>query len=263
MAKIPLWENTPGFDPAFGQDEPSIEPFILDDGQEHGAVIVFPGGGYNHLAAHEAEPIAQWLNAAGFSAFVLRYRVAPYQHSLPWQDASRAIRTVRARAAEWKVQPDKIGVLGFSAGGHLAATVSTHYDAGDSAASDPIERASSRPDAAVLCYAVTTFDERYYHGGSRNCLFGENPDPNLLLAFSAENQATPQTPPTFLWHTATDASVPVEHSLIYATALHACAVPIEMHIFPEGRHGLGLAVDDPVISAWTGLCAKWLENQGF
>jgi acetyl esterase/lipase len=226
-------------------------------------VIVFPGGGYCNLAPHEAEPIARWLNEAGFSAFVLRYRVHPYQHPIPWNDASRAVRMVRARAAEWKVRPNKIAVLGFSAGGHLAATISTHNDLGRSSSNDPVEQVSSRPDASILCYPVITFDSRYYHGGSLRSLLGDTPDPQLVAQFSAENAVSAQTPPTFLWHTANDASVPLENSLLYAGALHRCGVPVELHVFPNGRHGLGLAADDPAVGSWTGLCAKWLKALDF
>jgi acetyl esterase/lipase len=225
--------------------------------------VLLPGGGYNHLAAHEGEPIARWLNTLGIAAFVLNYRVKPYGHPYPWLDASRAVRTVRARAGEWGIRPDKIGILGFSAGGHLAATMSTRHDAGNPGAEDPIERASSRPDAAVLCYAVTTFDSRYYHGGSARCLFGDTPDPQMLEDYSAEKQVTLRTPPAFIWATADDEKVPLMNSLLYAGSLQACGVPVELHVFPHGRHGLGLAMDDCVVGQWKALCAAWLKNMGF
>lgn len=262
MTRLNLWEHTPGFDLSFGQDPPSLEPFLLP-GEPRGAVIVFPGGGYNHLAEHEGEPIARWLNAEGLAAFVLRYRVSPYKHPAPWQDASRAVRLVRSRATEWGVRPDKIGVLGFSAGGHLAATLSTRWDQGDPTDPDPVERHSSRPDAAVLCYAVVTFFERYYHGGSVRTLLGDPPPQELADSLSAELGVTVKTPPAFLWHTADDDRVPVENSLLYAAALRRCAVPFELHIFPHGRHGLGLAAADPVVGQWTALCAGWLRSAGF
>ena len=263
MRRIELWENAPGYDPAFGQEAPGLNLFLLDDGQPHGLVIVFPGGGYNNLAPHEGVPIAEWLNAAGFSAGVLNYRVAPYRHPIPFQDAARAVRTVRAHAVEWGVRPDKIGVLGFSAGGHLAATVSTQFDAGSPADSDPVERVSSRPDAAVLCYAVVTFTRSFSHAGSGQSLVGENPAPGLKESLSAENRVTAATPPCFLWHTADDASVPVQNCLTFAEALKNKEVPFELHVFPHGRHGLGLANDDPVVSQWKGLCAAWLKGSGF
>lgn len=261
--RINLWDSTPGFDPAFDQDPPSLEPFLLPGEQPHGAVIVFPGGGYNHLADHEGEPVARWLNAEGIAAFVLRYRVAPYRHPNPWQDASRAVRLVRWRAAEWNLCPDRIGVLGFSAGGHLAAILSNRWDSGNPGAADPVERFGSRPDAAVLCYPVITFSERYHHGGSLRSLLGDPPPSELVESLSAERGVTAQTPPAFLWHTADDDRVPVENSLLYAAALRRCSVPFELHIFPNGRHGLGLAFDEPVAGQWRSLCARWLKEAGF
>lgn len=263
MSRMLLWENAPGFDPAFGQDAPGLELFLLEDGRPHGMVIVLPGGGYNHLAAHERAPIAEWLHAAGFSACVLNYRVAPYRHPTPWQDASRAVRLVRAHAAEWNVLPDKVGVLGFSAGGHLAATLSTRWDHGDAAAADPVERYSSRPDAAVLCYAVVTFTQPFSHAGSGQSLLGPAAPEALRKALSAENNVTAQTPPCFMWHTAEDEKVPVENCFVYGTALRQQGVPFEMHVFPRGHHGLGLATADPVVGQWRELCAGWLRQQGF
>ena len=264
MSKIPLWpEGAPGFNPAFEQEQPTLEPFLVAGGPARGAVLVCPGGGYNHLAAHEGEPIARWLNSIGLSAFVLRYRVAPYRHPIPWMDATRAMRTLRARAAEWNILPDKLAILGFSAGGHLSAWLSNEWDAGDPAAADPVERAGSRPDASVICYGVITFDGRYYHGGSVTSLLGDPPPADLRHALSLESRVTPQTSPAFLWHTATDDKVPVQNCLLYAHALSRNGVPVEVHIFPEGRHGLGLALDNPNIAAWKELCATWLRDRGW
>jgi acetyl esterase/lipase len=263
MSRIELWQQAPGFDPAIGQEAPGLNLFLLDDGKSHGMVIVFPGGGYNHLAAHEREPIAEWLNQAGFSACVLNYRVAPYRHPIPWTDAARAIRTVRTHAAEWNILPDHIGVLGFSAGGHLAAHVSTEFDGGDPTASDPVERVSSRPDAAVLCYAVVTFTQPFSHAGSGSSLVGDNPAPGLKESLSMENKVSAHTPPCFLWATAEDDKVPIENSLVFGAALHRCGVPFELHVFPHGKHGKGLAKDDPVVGQWKGLCATWLKELGF
>ena len=263
MKRIELWEKVPGFDPAIDQEAPGLDLFLLDNGQPHGMLVVFPGGGYNHLAAHEGAAVAEWLNAAGFSACVLNYRVAPYRHPAPFQDATRAVRTVRAHAAKWKVTPDKIGVLGFSAGGHLAATLSTRFDAGDPAAADPVERAGSRPDAAVLCYAVITFTGPFSHVGSGQSLVGENHATGLKESLSAETRVTADTPPCFLWHTADDQSVPVQNCLVFAEALQNNGVPFELHVFPHGRHGLGLANDEPVVGQWKALCANWLKEMGF
>jgi acetyl esterase/lipase len=263
MNKIDLWQTPPGFEPAFEQAAPGLEPFLIEDGQSHGAVVVLPGGGYNHLAAHEGVPIARWLNSQGISAFVLNYRVAPYRHPMPLLDASRAVRTVRARAGEWNVRPDQIGVLGFSAGGHLAATLATRYTGGDPASADPIERVSSRPDAAVLCYAVISFTRPFAHAGSGQSLVGDPAPAGLKEELSAETRVSPETPPCFLWHTADDEKVPVENCLLFASTLRQHGVPFEMHVFPHGRHGLGLALDDPSVRQWTGLCANWLKGMGF
>jgi acetyl esterase/lipase len=263
MRRIELWESAPGFDPALGQDAPALNLFLLDDGQPHGMVVVFPGGGYNQLAAHEREPIAEWLNAAGFSACVLYYRVAPYRHPAPFLDASRAVRTVRAHAAEWHIKADKIGVLGFSAGGHLATMLATQFNAGNPGASDPVERVSSRPDAAVSCYGVVTFTAPFSNPGSGQSLVGDNPAPGLRESLSTVAHVTADTSPCFLWHTADDEKVPVQNCLVYAEALKNCAVPFELHVFPHGRHGLGLANDEPVVSQWKGLCATWLKGLGF
>jgi acetyl esterase/lipase len=196
------------------------------------------------------------------SAFVLDYRVAPYKHPVPLMDAQRAIRTVRAKAKEWRIDPKKIGILGFSAGGHLAGSAATLFDEGKADATDPIDRESSRPDCAVLCYPVLTFGQFRHHGSMVN-LIGENPDEALRKTLSLENSVTPKTPPTFLWHTADDNAVPVENSLMFAEALAKNKVPFALHVFPHGPHGVGLATGNPVLSAWTGLCATWLKEIGF
>jgi acetyl esterase/lipase len=207
--------------------------------------------------------VARRLNSLGVHAFVLSYRVAPYRHPYPLLDAQRAIRTVRNLAERWGVDRRRVGMLGFSAGGHLAATAGTHFDAGDAQAADPVERASCRPDLLVLCYAVITFQGPFRHEGSLRNLLGDNPPEELQLLLSNERQVNAETPPTFLWHTAEDAGVPPGNSLLFASALARHKVPFELHIFPQGRHGLGLAPDDPRVGAWTGLCATWLKERGF
>ncbi len=226
------------------------------------AVIVCPGGGYGRRAAHEGEPVALWLNSLGISAFVLHYRVAPHRHPLPLQDAQRAIRTVRHRAEEWRIDPKRIGILGFSAGGHLASTAGTLFDAGNEEAADPIERYSSRPDLIVLCYPVITFGDSG-HVGSKFNLLGEPADEDLAAALSTHTRVTDHTPPAFLWHTADDAAVPVENSLLFAGALSRHQVPFELHVFESGRHGLGLAEEHPEAKAWPALCGTWLRKQNF
>lgn len=262
-APILLWpDGAPGAKGDTPEDKPRLTPYLLPGDGPFGCVIVCPGGGYAGRAAHEGEPIARWLNSIGASAFVLDYRVRPYRHPIPLGDAQRAIRTVRARAAEWRVDPRRVGILGFSAGGHLAGSAGTLFDAGQTDAADPIDRQSSRPDALILCYPVITFGE-FRHNGSMVNLLGENPDPALREKLSLENSVTPQTPPTFIWHTSDDAAVPVENALLFAAALHKSKVPFALHVFPRGRHGLGLAGGVAEVSQWTALCAEWLKGIGF
>jgi len=260
---IRLWESKiPGFDAGAGGEIPSMVPYVLSTVGKHGAVIVIPGGGYGTRAPHEGEPVALWLNSIGLSAFVLNYRVAPYKHPYPMLDAQRAIRLVRYNAEKWNIDSEKIGVLGFSAGGHLASTVGTHFDDGDVNSEDPVEKVSSRPDAMILCYPVISFGEYGHHGSIIN-LLGENPPDDLRKSLSNEMHVSENTPPAFLWHTADDDVVPVENSLMFAAALSRKKVDFELHVFPRGVHGLGLAVSDPVVSLWTGLCEKWLIDKGF
>jgi acetyl esterase/lipase len=267
-APLPLWPEGPpaaqGKEPA---DVPTITVYpaqIPARGPKTAAIVVCPGGGYGGLAAHEAEPIAQWLNSLGVTGVVLRYRLGPkYHHPVELGDAQRAIRTVRFRAAEWNVDPQRVGILGFSAGGHLAATASTQFDAGDPNAKDPIDRMSSRPDVSVLVYPVITMTDPHTHAGSRRNLLGENPSQELVEQMSAEKRVTKQTPPTFLFHTADDQAVPVENALLYAMALRKNGVPFELHVYEHGRHGVGLAKDDPVLGTWPGRCADWLAAKGF
>jgi acetyl esterase/lipase len=212
---------------------------------------------------HEGRQIANFYNSLGVAAFVLKYRLGPkYHHPVELGDAQRAIRTVRAQAAEYGVQPDRVGIMGFSAGGHLASTAGTHFDAGNPSAADPIDRVGSRPDFLVLAYAVITMKEPYVHQGSRNNLLGTTPDPALVEFLSNETQVTKDTPPTFLFHTSADTTVPAENSLMFYAALHKAGVPAELHIFQPGAHGQGLAMNDPVLDAWSPLLATWLRARG-
>jgi acetyl esterase/lipase len=261
-----LWpEGAPGAVGNEAVDRPKITVYRAPADKATGAaVVVCPGGGYVVLASdHEGKQVAEWLNSLGVSAFVLQYRLGPrYHHPAPLQDAQRALRMVRSGAAQWGVDPAKIGILGFSAGGHLASTAATHFDEGHAEADDPIERVGSRPDFAVLCYPVITLAGPYAHVGSRTALLGESPDPALVEALSNERQVTSRTPPTFLFHTADDASVPVENSLLFFSALHKAGVAAELHVFPHGKHGVGLAPGDPSLSQWPGLCAQWMRGLG-
>jgi acetyl esterase/lipase len=258
-----LWPNgAPGALGTEEVDKPSLT-YYLPKSPVGTAVIVCPGGGYQHLAMdHEGEQIAKWLNSLGISAVVLQYRLGPkYHHPAMINDAQRAIRTIRSKSASLHVQPDRIGIWGFSAGGHLASTAATHFDAGNPNAADPIDRAGSRPDFAILAYPVISLGE-YAHVGSRDNLLGKNPDPKLVEDLSNDLRVTPQTPPTFLFHTTADATVPVENSVRFYLALRKAGVPAEMHIFQNGPHGVGLAPTDATLSAWGGLLANWLRDRG-
>jgi acetyl esterase/lipase len=227
------------------------------------AVIVIPGGGYGFLATnHEGRQVANWLNAMGITAFVLKYRLGPrYHHPVELGDAQRAIRMVRSRAKEFGVLPDKIGVMGFSAGGHLASTTATHFDLGNPQATDPIDRASSRPDFAVLAYPVISFTAEYTHQGSRRNLIGENPKPELVKELSSELHVTSQTPPTFLFSSTTDTVVPPENSVAFYLALHKASVPAELHIFENAPHGVGLDLADPSVGEWSTLLLHWFRER--
>lgn len=260
---LPIWgETTPAFRPEYGQPVPTITPFLAQPGA--GAVVVCPGGGYGMKADHEAAPVAEWLNTLGIHAFVLDYRVAPYRHPVPLSDARRAVQVVRSRAAEWQVNPRRVAVLGFSAGGHLAATAGTHFEAleGLDLPADDAARQPFRPDALILCYPVISFGPKGHMGSMEN-LLGPNPPAEQRAFFSNETQVSAQTPPAFLWHTAADAGVPVENSLLFAAALSAQGIAHELHVFDEGEHGVGLAYGHPSAEPWTGLCARWLRRQGF
>ena len=228
------------------------------------SVVVAPGGGYGALASnHEGRQVANLLNAAGVTAFVLKYRLGPrYRHPIELGDAQRAIRLVRARAAEFGIAADRIGMMGFSAGGHLAATAGTHFDAGKPDAPDAIERASSRPDFLILAYPVVSFDPAITHAGSVRNLLGEKPDPALVEELSNDLRVTSDTPPTFLFHTNADTGVVAENSVRFYLALRRANVPAEMHIFENGPHGVGLALGDPALSAWPTLLTTWLRGRG-
>lgn len=262
-----LWsKGAPGAVGSGPDDSPSLTIFRPAEGTANGAaVIICPGGGYGHLAdVKEGSDVAAWLNSLGVTGCVLKYRLSPrYRHPAPLLDAQRAIRLVRSRATQWKLDPQRIGILGFSAGGHLASTAGTHFDLGDAEATDPIDKVSSRPDLMVLCYPVISLSSPFTHVGSRNNLLGMNADPKVLEALSNEKQVTRETPPTFLFHTSADTGVPPENSLMFYMALHAKGVPSELHIYEQGRHGVGLAPKDPVLSSWPRRCSQWMEVRGF
>ena len=261
-----LWPNgAPGAAGTDDADKPTLTVWLAPADKANGcAVVVCPGGGYGHLAVdHEGKQIAEFLNSLGVSACMLKYRLAPrYKHPAPLQDAQRAIRTVRARAAEWKIDPKRVGIMGFSAGGHLTSTAATHFDDGKPDSSDAIEKVSCRPDFAVLCYPVISLTTVYTHVGSKNNLLGPDADPKLAESLSNDTQVTDKTPPTFLFHTNEDSGVVPENSVLFYMALRKHKVPAELHIYEKGPHGVGLAQKDPVLSTWSGRLADWMRNRG-
>ena len=257
-----LWAgDAPGAQGEEDKDIPTLTAYLPSPDKASGAaIVIFPGGGYGGLASHEGKDYALWLNEQGIAGFVLKYRLGSggYRHPVMLNDAARAVRTVRSRAGEWKLDPQRIGVMGSSAGGHLASTILTHFDAGNPSASDPIDRVSSRPDLGILCYPVITMGEKT-HQGSKNNLLGKDPSPELVKLLSNELQVTKDTPPTFLWHTVEDKGVPADNSLMFAAALQEAGVPYALHIYEKGRHGIGLANGHP----WTHNCVFWLKEHGF
>jgi len=266
---FPLWpEGAPGALGKADKDIPTLTPYLPDPAKATGAAMVIcPGGGYGALAPHEGGDYARFLNEYGIAGFVLKYRLgsAGYRHPAMLHDAARAVRLVRARADEWKVDPKRVGIMGSSAGGHLASTLLTHFDAGQPDAADPIERQSCRPDLGILCYAVISFGE-FGHRGTRENLLGKDPSPELVHELSNELQVTKDTPPCFIWATYEDRGVPVENSLLFAEALRKAGVPFALHIYEKGPHGLGLGTRDwnpAKRHPWTGDCIFWLREQGF
>jgi acetyl esterase/lipase len=264
---ILLWpDGAPGAVGNEDVDRPAIRIYQPEEAARTGAaILVCPGGGYGVLASdHEGQQVANWLNTIGVTAAVLKYRLGPrYHHPAPLNDAQRGLRYIRAHAADLGIAPNRVGVMGFSAGGHLASTLSTHFDVGRPDSADPIERESCRPDFAVLAYPVISLTADFSHRGSARNLLGDNPDPELLKSLSNETQVTADTPPTFLFHTGEDKGVPVQNSLVYYRALVEHGVPAELHVYQNGPHGVGLAPGDPVLSTWKERLAAWLKGGGF
>lgn len=266
---IPLWPAAaPGALGNASKDIPTLTAYLPKPELASGAaVVICPGGGYGGLADHEGMGYARWLNTQGIAGFVLKYRLgsAGYRHPVMLNDAARAVRLVRARAAEWQVDAKRVGIMGSSAGGHLASTLLTHFDAGSATAADVVERQSSRPDLGILCYPVITMGPNT-HQGSKTNLLGKEPSAELVQSLSNELQVTPQTPPCFLWHTWEDGAVKVENTLDFAYALRRAGVHFDLHIYEKGAHGQGLGsreYDPAKWLDWTRDCASWLKVQGF
>jgi acetyl esterase/lipase len=268
QSPIVLWpQGAPGALGHASKDIPTLTPYLPDPGPATGAAMVIcPGGGYAVLAPYEGRDYALWLNQHGVAGFVLQYRLGSdgYHYPAMFQDVTRAIRLVRARAAEWRIDAHRVGVMGSSAGGHLASTLLTHFDAGKPDSADPIERQSSRPDLGVLCYAVVTMG-RFTHQGSKRNLLGPHPSPALVKLLSNELQVTSNTPPCFIWATWQDPVVPVENSLDFAMALRQAGVPFALHVYEHGGHGMGLGDKPPFAHPhpWAGDCLFWLRLHHF
>lgn len=264
MERIELWpDGAPGALGELEEDRPHLLRFPAEGGGKRGAVIVCPGGGYAMRAAHEAEPVAELYRSRGFQAFVLHYRVAPYAYPSALHDAQQAIRLVRHHAEEWGVDAERIALLGFSAGGHLAASAGTLFHDGDPLADNPVSRNGCRPDALILCYPVISMRDGIGHAGSRRLLLGDSPDEELEALLSADEAVNPDTPPAFIWHTAEDAAVPVGNSLRFAAALAQHGILFDLHVYEKGPHGIGLAPDDRRAVGWAELSISWLEDRGW
>ena len=266
LPPVRLWSGpVPGALGTAPQDTPMLTPWLPDRASGDGtAVVVCPGGGYRNLSMEkEGHHVAAFLNGLGVTAFVLQYRLGPaYRHPIPLGDARRALRYVRARAAEYRVRPDRLGLMGFSAGGHLTATVATHVDRGQPDAADPIDRESARPDFAILAYPVISFTETWIHRGSRDMLLPpDRQHPDLLADLSNEKQVSSDTPPTFLFHTDADTGVPAENSVAFYLALRKAKVPAELHVYESGAHGVGLGGADPALITWPDRLAGWLRTR--
>lgn len=265
-ASFPLWpDRAPGALGDQPQDRPTLTSYPATTKPTGATVIVFPGGAYGMLAPHEGEVYALWLASQGIHAWVLQYRLGThgYRHPVMLNDAARAVRTVRHLGRQQGLDPARIGVMGSSAGGHLVATIITQFDAGQSGATDPIERESSRPDLGILCYPVISMKPPHAHEGSRENLLGANPSPALIEALSADLHVRADSPPAFIWHTVADNAVPVENALIFAAALRQAGVPFAMSLYENGVHGLGLGTPEQPAPPWATDCSYWLRERRF
>ncbi len=259
MEKIKLWENIPGF----CEEEPVLEFYPAVKKTSNATVVIFPGGGYHFRAPHEGQGYAEYFNTLGMNAFVCEYRVAPHTHPLPLLDARRAVQFVRYNAEKFGIDPNKIGVMGSSAGGHLAATVSTVFDSFDDVLTvkDEIDKIDFVPDFQILCYPVIALSG-FGHVGSKNNLLGdENKDNEALIeSLCPQKRVSEKTPKAFIWHTFDDPVVNINNSLSYASALKEYSIDCELHVFPNGPHGLGLALNNNSVGQWSVLLRNWLKH---
>jgi acetyl esterase/lipase len=263
--QIPLWPLAAPLAKGAGPDDiPAFVLYLPSSHQPTPGIIVCPSDNYSSLSMdHEGRQVAEWLNNLGIAAFVLKYRVAPtYRYPVPLLDAQRAMRYIRSNASLYNLVENEIGIMGFSAGGHLAAMVATHFDAGETSPGDGIDRMSSRPDFLILLSPVITCAGPFRHALSCANLLGDHFDPTLADLASNEKHVTPKTPPTFLFHTYDDATVPIENSMAFFAALRQAGVPAELHVYEHGPHGVGLALDDPVLSTWPKLLENWFRVRG-
>lgn len=262
-----LWpKGAPGARGGKDSDKPHVDVYLPEGDRPVSAIVICPGGAYGALALdHEGKQVADWLSSIGVAAYVLHYRHhgGGYRHPVPLEDAQRAVRLVRSRASEAGYPADHIGILGFSAGGHLASTVGTHFDRGNASAHDPIDRQGCRPDFMVLAYPVITLTGKAAHLGSVHNLLGDRPDAKLAAQYSSNTQVTNETPPTFLMHTTADRAVLPQNSILFYSALVEHNVPAELHIYEEGPHGVGLGKKYPGASQWSEACAQWLRAHGW
>lgn len=270
LLTVRLWQqDAPGTLGNEEKDIPTLTIYMPEPEKFTGAgIVVCPGGGYNGLAPHEAGLYALWLNAQGIAGLVLKYRLASsgYHYPAMFYDVSRAMRYARFNAEEWKLDPNRMGVMGSSAGGHLSSLILTQFDDGDKNSPDLVERHSSRPNLGILCYPVISMNPTIGHAGCRNNLVGKNPSEELDKLLSTELQVKPQTPPCFVWHTYEDGGVKVENSMEFSAALRKAGVPHELHVYQKGAHGLGLGSHEykpEQWHPWTWECARWLKEQGF
>jgi acetyl esterase/lipase len=264
---IPLWSGAaPGAHGTSADDIPTLTPYLCGTNATGAAMVICPGGGYQHLAPHEGNDYALWLNQHGVTCFVLKYRLgsSDYHYPVELEDVTRAMRWVRAHAVEYQVDPNRVGLMGSSAGGHLASMALTHFDSGKKDSTDVVEQQSSRPDLGILCYAVITMG-KFTHQGSRDNLLGKHPALGLVWHVSSELQVTDNTPPCFLWTTFEDTVVPMENTMMFATALREHKVPFALHVYEKGGHGMGLKDKPPFEHPhpWAADCLFWLKEQNF